>query len=227
MRFKDVFSIIGPSMIGPSSSHTAGAVRLGRCARQAFGTPPSFVEIRLYGSFAHTYRGHGTDLALVAGLLDLETDDVRIRRSFELAAQSDLRFAVIPMKRPANHPNTAQLQLYGADRMLMLTGCSIGGGTIRIVAIDRFSVAFAADSLTLLIWHRDRQGMIAAISAVAHAFGVNISRMEVSRIGRHAEALTVMACDGQVDLMMIEQLRHLPDVSAVRLLDLISKEARL
>ncbi|MDF2837657.1 MAG: sdaAB [Paenibacillus sp.] len=226
MRFKDVFSIIGPSMIGPSSSHTAGAVRLGRCARQALGTMPAEADIRFYGSFADTYVGHGTDLAIVAGILDLDTDDARIRQSIKLAGKQGIDVRFIPMTRPAAHPNTASITLRGEGKSIVMTGCSIGGGNIEIMNINGFDVKFTAVYPTLLIYHKDRPGMVAEISDIARQAGINISYMEVDRKMRNGEVLTVIESDERLHPDAKQRIEELADVSEVSLIDLMSKEVK-
>lgn len=223
MRFKDVFSIIGPSMIGPSSSHTAGAVRLGRCARQAFGRMPEEADVRFYGSFADTYLGHGTDLAIAAGLLDYDTDDERIRNAIRIAAEAGLSIRFRPERRPVPHPNTATIQLTGGGRTLRLTGCSIGGGNIEVVGVNGFDVKFTAAYPVLLIYHRDRPGMLAEMTDIARRTGINISYMEVDRRGRNGEALTVIESDEPFQPDAIRRLAELPDVNEVSVIDLTVK----
>ena len=226
MRFKDVFSIIGPSMIGPSSSHTAGAVRLGRCARQALGVMPTDAEIRFYGSFADTYVGHGTDLAITAGLLDLDTDDVRIRQSIKLAEQLGMSIRFVPMTRPSAHPNTVTMLLRSGDRSITMTGCSIGGGSIEITHVNGFEIKFTAVYPTILIYHKDRPGMVAEISDIARQEGINISYMEVDRKMRNGEALTVIESDERLHPDAKRRLEELADVTEVCMIDLMSKEAK-
>lgn len=226
MRFKDVFSIIGPSMIGPSSSHTAGAVRLGRCARQALGVIPAEAEIRFYGSFADTYVGHGTDLAITAGILDLDTDDARIRQSIKLAGKQGIDVRFMPMKKPAAHPNTASITLRVDGKSIVMTGCSIGGGNIEILNVNGFEVKFTAVYPTLLIYHKDRPGMVAEISDIARQAGINISYMEVDRKMRNGEALTVIESDERLNPDAKRRLEELSDVSEVSLIDLMSKEGK-
>ncbi|MDQ6421736.1 L-serine ammonia-lyase, iron-sulfur-dependent subunit beta [Paenibacillus sp. LHD-117] len=226
MRFKDVFSIIGPSMIGPSSSHTAGAVRLGICARQALGDMPTHAEIRFFGSFADTYAGHGTDLAIAAGLLDLETDDPRIRHSIMLAEQLGMSIKFVPMTRPSAHPNTAAMLLRKDERSVSMTGCSIGGGNIEIIGVNGFDVKFTAVYPTILIYHRDRPGMVAEISDIARQAGINISYMEVDRKTRNGEALTVIESDERFDPEAARRLESLADVKEVSIIDLSRKETR-
>ncbi len=224
MRFKDVFSIIGPSMIGPSSSHTAGAVRIGRVARQALGEPPLEAELRLYGSFAQTYRGHGTDLALIAGLLDYSTDDVRIPEAFAHAAQAGLQFRFCAETKPESHPNTAVLRLRGRADEIRAKGRSIGGGNIEIVGIDGFDVKFALNQPTLLLFHEDRAGMIAEIAGVLKESRVNIGRMQVDRESRNGAALAVIECDRLPGSRELMRIGALPGVRKARLIDLAEKE---
>lgn len=223
MRFKDVFAIIGPSMIGPSSSHTAGAVRLGRCARQALSGVPEEAVIRFFGSFADTYLGHGTDLAIVAGLLDYDTDDARIRQSIHLARSQGMALSFRSETKPAPHPNTVTLVLKCGDRTLTMTGCSIGGGNIEIVGVNGFDVKFTAIYPTLLIYHRDRPGILAEITDIAKLAGINISYMEVDRKARNGEALTVIESDEPFKADAVGRLEALIDVMGVSMIDLAGK----
>lgn len=224
MRFKDVFSIIGPSMIGPSSSHTAGAVRLGKTARQVLGGLPEQAEIVLYGSFATTYRGHGTDLALVAGLLGFDTDDARIKSALAIAEASGLDVAFKASKLPSAHPNTATMRLKGNGRAAAVTGCSIGGGNIEIVSIDQFDVKFTASYPTLLIFHDDRPGIIAEITDVLKQAHANIGYMEVDRKSRNGDALTVIESDEPLAPNCIGRIEGLSNVRRVCVIDLAAGE---
>jgi len=224
MRFKDVFSIIGPSMIGPSSSHTAGAVRLGKTARQVLGGLPEQAEIVLYGSFATTYRGHGTDLALVAGLLGFDTDDARIKSALAIAEASGLSVVFKASKLPSAHPNTATMRLRGNGRSAAVTGCSIGGGNIEIVSIDQFDVKFTASYPTLLIFHDDRPGIIAEITDVLKQAHANIGYMEVDRKSRNGDALTVIESDEPLAPNCIGRIEGLSNVRRVCVIDLAAGE---
>jgi L-serine dehydratase len=220
MRFKDVFSIIGPAMVGPSSSHTAGAVRLGRVARRLLGGRPERVRIELFGSFADTYRGHGTDLALVGGLLDYDTDDLGIRTSLAEASRSGMEVLFAAAAVPAVHPNTAKLEVTGNGRSFLVTGASIGGGNIEIFSVNDFDVRFSASLPTLLVFHADRSGMIAELSKRLSEAGVNIARMGVDRKNRSGEALSVFETDGSVSYSLLGLLKELPNVREVILIDL-------
>lgn len=219
MRFKDVFSIIGPAMIGPSSSHTAGAVRLGQVARALLGEAPERAEITFYGSFADTYRGHGTDLAAVAGLLGWATDDPRLPQSLESAASGGLAVTFRTASQAVAHPNTADFQLVGGGRTAQLRGASIGGGNVRIDAVNGFEVTFSGDYPTLLIFHADREGAIAELTGSLSEAGVNIGWMELDRKGRRGEALTVIEADGPLPAALPDRLRTIRDVRQVTVIE--------
>lgn len=223
MRFKDVFSIIGPSMIGPSSSHTAGAVRLGRVARQLLGEQPKKVEITLYGSFADTYRGHGTDLALIGGLLDYETDDPRIPIAAEEAEALGVEIAFLTSKDKADHPNTVRFILTSDTRELSMTGASIGGGNVEIVNVNQFDVKFTAVYPTLVISHHDRPGMIADITALLGRSQINIGFMDLDRKGRDREAMTVIETDVSIPDSLIEELKNLSMIHEIKKVDLAER----
>ncbi|OPH51972.1 L-serine dehydratase, iron-sulfur-dependent subunit beta [Paenibacillus ferrarius] len=220
MRFKDVFSIIGPSMIGPSSSHTAGAVRLGRVARQLLGEQPTKAEITLFGSFADTYKGHGTDLALVGGLLDFETDDPRIPTAAEEAETLGVEIAFLTSKDKADHPNTVQFALSSGTREVTMTGASIGGGNVEIVNVNDFDVKFTAVYPTLVISHHDRPGMIADITTLLGRNQINIGFMDLDRKGRDREAMTVIETDADIPDSLIEELMNLSMITNIRKVDL-------
>jgi L-serine dehydratase, iron-sulfur-dependent, beta subunit len=225
MRFKDVFSIIGPAMVGPSSSHTAGAARIGRAARRLFGELPARADISLFGSFAATYRGHGTDTALVGGLLDMRTDDPRLPDAFRHAEECGLHIDIQPGKGLYPHPNTAELKLASADgsRERSVLGTSIGGGNIEIVRIDGFNVKLTALYPTLVLLHRDEPGFIADTTRLLASEGINIGHMSVDRKSRRGAAMTVLELDGAADVnsaSIIETLGSHADIREVRWLDL-------
>lgn len=213
--FRHSFDIIGPVMIGPSSSHTAGAARIGRIARSLFGLQPEIAEITLYGSFAKTYRGHGTDVALVAGLLDFETHDARIPRSLHIAQEVGMNVQFRLGKNPDYHPNTVRIQLKAGEKTFSLLGCSIGGGAVEILEIDGFQVKVTASYPTLVIPHSDRFGVVAAVTAILTKYQLNISMMEVSRRGRGADALMVISTDEQPPAAALEEIAQLDAVQKV------------
>lgn len=224
MRFKDVFSIIGPSMIGPSSSHTAGAVRLGRIARQIAGGLPEEADIYFYGSFADTYRGHGTDLAIAAGLLDCDTDDQRIREALRLASEAGINIRFYKEQAMGVHPNTAKMVLKRDNRTVTVTGCSIGGGNVEILNVNHFEVKFTAVYPTMLIFHADRPGMIAEMTEIVKDGKMNIGYMEVDRKSRNGDVLTVIESDEAIPGPVIERIESLPNVQRVCVIDLTNRE---
>ena len=207
-------------MIGPSSSHTAGAARLGRVARQLLGEAPKRADIVFYGSFADTYKGHGTDLAVVGGLMDWATDDPRIADSLRLAEEAGMAVSIRTGKLAAVHPNTVLIDFSGAERKCRLMGASIGGGNIEVHSVDDFDVKFTAVYPTLLVYHRDRPGMLAELTAVLSGAGINIGYMDVDRKGRNKDALTVIEADAPIDAQLAARVAAISDVSDVRVVDL-------
>lgn len=209
-------------MIGPSSSHTAGAVRLGRTARQLLGHAivPIHAEITLYGSFAHTYRGHGTDLALIAGLLNYHTDDLRIRDAFRFASEAGMKFEFRTGRLLNAHPNTVRIVVRSHQEELQLIGCSVGGGNIELTNIQQFDVKFTAMHPTLIIFHHDQAGFLAQVTELITEANNNIGFMEVDRKARGGDALTVIELDERIHPALIGQIEDLPKVQSVRHIDL-------
>ncbi|MDF9840972.1 MULTISPECIES: L-serine ammonia-lyase, iron-sulfur-dependent subunit beta [unclassified Paenibacillus] len=222
MRFKDVFSIIGPAMVGPSSSHTAGAARIGRAARQVLGEMPREAEVIFFGSFAATYQGHGTDRAIIGGLLDFATDDHRLPDSVELAAEAGMDICFRQGTGLFPHPNTVRLRLVGRDTgiELTLTGISIGGGNIEIVDIDGFGVKLTGMYPTVLINHMDYLGVLASVTDVMRRGQFNIGHMSLDRKNRSGAALTVLELDEPATAELLQELQALTAVKSVRLVDL-------
>lgn len=213
---RSLFDIAGPIMIGPSSSHTAGAVRLGAMARVILGEPPARAEIRLHGSFAQTCRGHGTDKAIVAGLLGFAPDDERIKNALDLAADFGLEFTFSTVELPDVHPNTAVLALTGASgRRREVTGASVGGGNILITRIDGYPVKVTGQYHTLITIHDDKPGVIAVVTHKLAQEGVNIAFMQVSRSERGAEALMVIEADEPIPEEAVPLIRAVPAMKAV------------
>jgi L-serine dehydratase len=222
MRFKDVFSIIGPAMVGPSSSHTAGAARIGRAARQVLGELPREAEVTFFGSFAATYQGHGTDRAIAGGLLDFSTDDHRLPDSLELAAEAGMEISFRQGTGLFPHPNTVRLHLTGEEtgNELTLTGISIGGGNIEIVDIDGFGVKLTGMYPTILIHHMDYLGVLASVTDVMRSGQFNIGHMSLDRKNRSGAALTVLELDEPATPDLLHDLESLPAVKSVKLVDL-------
>lgn len=213
---RSLFDIAGPIMIGPSSSHTAGAVRLGAMARVILGEPPVRAAIKLHGSFAQTYRGHGTDKAVIAGLLGFAPDDGRIKNALDLAAGHGLEFTFSTVELPDVHPNTAVLALTGASgRRREVTGASVGGGNILITRIDGYPVRVTGQYHTLITIHDDKPGVIAQVTHKLAQEGVNIAFMQVSRSERGAEALMVIEADEPIPEEAVPLIRVVPAMKAV------------
>lgn len=212
----DIFDILGPVMVGPSSSHTAGAVRIGRMARVLLGEKPVKADIGLYGSFAETGQGHGTDKALIAGLLGLMPDDLDIPRSFELAGEQGLDFAFHPARLREAHPNTAVLAVNGAGgKRLHLQAASTGGGRIRVDELNGVAVSFTGESNTLIIRHKDIHGRVADITRTLSDADINIATMDLCRDRRGGDALTVIEVDHAVPTGVRQALSALKGILAV------------
>jgi L-serine dehydratase len=191
-----VFDIIGPRMVGPSSSHTAGALRLGLLARSLLGRTPERARIGLHGSFATTYRGHGTDRAVVAGLLGMAPDDQRIPRSLEVAREAGLEVEFEPVDLgPEAHPNTLRFELEADDQRATLTGISVGGGAVQVRDVNGRAVELTGEYDTLLIVARDIPGTTATVTRLLAEAGVNIAFLEVSREKRGREATMIIQAD--------------------------------
>ena len=206
----DIFDILGPIMIGPSSSHTAGAVRIGRMARTLLGEKPVKADIGLYGSFAETGKGHGTDRALVAGLLGMRPDDLRIPESFTVAAEEGLTFTIHPVELREAHPNTAVLTVESADgRKLELQAASTGGGRIRVDRLDGVEVSFTGIFNTLVVRHQDVAGELSRILNELSVSGVNIANMSLNRDRRGGAALTVVETDQKIPADALERIQAL------------------
>lgn len=206
----DVFNIIGPIMVGPSSSHTAGAVRIGLLTRAICADEPVEASITLHGSFAATGKGHGTDKALVAGLLGLQPDDERLPHAFELAKERGLSFTFDTAQLGDVHPNTAMLSVKTANGTARtVTGSSIGGGEVRIVEIDGYPVDLQGNLEAIVTRHTDQPGVVALVATLLAARGVNIATMRLSRNGRGAKAMMVVECDGKLPDDIETQIKNL------------------
>lgn len=218
----NVFDIIGPVMIGPSSSHTAGAVRLGQVAWEILGEQAVQAEIQLSGSFAQTYRGHGTDKALIAGIMGLHSDDERIRHSLQLARERGLQFSFREEDIPGAHPNTARIALRGIHgASAVVQGASVGGGNILVSEINGMEVSFTGQYNTLLVLHYDKPGTIAAVTNFMAESDVNIGNFQLSRPRKGGEAVMTIEVDGDISDALIQSLRGVPNVINVVLIPAI------
>jgi L-serine dehydratase len=213
-----VFDIIGPVMIGPSSSHTAGACRIGNLARAILGAEPTKAVIGLHGSFADTGKGHGTDLALVGGILGFAPDDPRIRHSLEWAGAAGLQYSIAEVDLgPEAHPNSATITLTDATgRENAITASSVGGGEVEVVSLDGVDVSFSGELPSMVVAYDDRPGMIAAVSRAVADAGVNIGQMTVRRRDRGDDALMVLEMDQMLSPEVVVAISGIPGVHFAR-----------
>jgi L-serine dehydratase len=211
-----VFDMIGPIMIGPSSSHTAGVVRIARTALKLFGQRPDEADIIFYNSFARTYEGHGSDRAIIAGLLDYATDDKRIKDSLDIAAREGLAYHFKSVgNASALHPNTIRLTLKKGDQKIEVLGESKGGGLINIAEVNGFKADFSASLHTIIITAADTKGSIAFIADVLAHDDCNIATMSVSRKGKNDVACLVIEMDSGIKAVTLDYLRSLSWVKEV------------
>ena len=212
----NVLDIIGPVMIGPSSSHTAGACRIGYISRSLLAQEPLEALIDLTGSFAKTYRGHGTDRAIVAGILGMQPDDPRLPNSLEIAREQGLRYQFRTVAMPRVHPNTAVIRLTGQDgTSVEIEAASIGGGNVLVTRLNGMESAFAGQCDTLIIPHRDTPGVIATVSQILSFSGANIGNFKLTRPAKGRLAMMTIELDNAVPQETIHALRALPNVENV------------
>lgn len=209
----DIFDILGPVMVGPSSSHTAGAVRIGNMARTLLGGEPRTARIQLHGSFAETGRGHGTDRALIAGLLGLRPDDLEIPNSFALAAERGLDFSFEAVNLRDAHPNTAVLDVADQEgRSLKMQAASIGGGRIRVDRLNEVDVQFTGAYNTLIIRSLDISGELADVTRELSRGRINIANMSLCRSKRGGAVLMVIETDQAVPPVVRTLIEEMPGV---------------
>jgi L-serine dehydratase len=203
-----LFDILGPTMVGPSSSHTAGACRLGLVARAIAGGTPERARIQLHGSFAATGEGHGTHRALVGGLIGLAPDDLRLREAYDHALQAGLEWSFEDVELGSEaHPNTALIEVERGGVVTNVRGASVGGGRIEVTEVDGFPVDLGGDYHTLVLLAHDEPGTIAAVAGTLAGHGVNLATMRVDRTGRHKDALMTIECDEPIDDSVLAAVR--------------------
>jgi L-serine dehydratase len=224
MQGGSLFDIVGPVMVGPSSSHTAGAVRLANLARMLAGQPVQEVEFILYNSFAQTYQGHGTDRGLVAGILGCAVDDDRIRDAFSLAGQKGLRYKITPYLGANNYsPNTVVFRMKLQDgQPLSIVGHSVGGGKVYVSKIDDQNVSLRGDTPTLILFYKDQPGMIWQVTKVLAERRINIATLTCNRNHRGEQAFMIITLDSMPEPADVEEIRQIADIDTVRCIDKIS-----
>lgn len=216
----NIFDMMGPVMIGPSSSHTAGAARIGNMGRTLLGEEVARADIGLHGSFAETGFGHGTDRALLAGLLGMKPDDLRIPNAYEEANRAGMAYSFRTVELRDAHPNTALLELTGkSGKKLTLQASSVGGGAIVVNKIDGIDVNFTGDFNTLIVRNQDESGSVAAITSILSQVHINVANMSVNRHRRGGDALMVIETDQHIKPRQVEFLSELPGILSVTYYD--------
>lgn len=216
----NIFDMMGPVMVGPSSSHTAGAARIGNMGRTLLGEEVTRADIGLHGSFAETGFGHGTDRALLAGLLGMKPDDLRIPNAYEEANRAGMAYSFRTVELRDAHPNTALLELTGkSGKQLTLQASSIGGGAIVVNKIDGIDVNFTGDFNTLIVRNQDESGSVAAITSILSQVHINVANMSVNRHRRGGDALMVIETDQHIKPRQVEFLSELPGILSVTYYD--------
>ena len=209
----DLFDLIGPVMVGPSSSHTAGAARIGLTARMLLGEAVTHADVSFHGSFAMTYQGHGTDRAIVGGLMGMAVDDLRLRDSLDIAREQGMNVVFRRVTIRGAHPNTVRLDLTGVTgKRLTMEAASVGGGNIEICRLDGMHVSFTGAENTLIVHHTDMPGVIARVTGAVAQCGINIAAMQVFRLAAGAEAIMVLELDGALDEEQLRQFQEIKDV---------------
>lgn len=220
-----IFNVLGPVMIGPSSSHTAGAAKLSKAARAIAGKPFYRVSFGLHGSFAKTYKGHGTDVALVAGALGLKENDDRLEKAFELAHEAGLAYDFYEVELENMHENTVVMTFYLEDGgKTEIIGASTGGGEILIKRIDGFATELRMNSSTLLICQEDKVGIISEISRVLAKHQINIGVMTVNRSSRGGTAYCTIETDSHLTEEVVAALREVPNIISVKAINVVMEE---
>ncbi|MFA9379753.1 MAG: L-serine ammonia-lyase, iron-sulfur-dependent subunit beta [Acetanaerobacterium sp.] len=216
----NIFDIIGPAMIGPSSSHTAGAARAGKAARQLLDSVPSKADITLYGSFAHTYFGHGTDRAIIGGILGFDPADKRLTASLDYAEEQGLDYSFHTDFSDKYHPNTAKIMLADdSGGQLTAVVSSVGGGAIRIVEINGLEVLLSAEYYTTVIFNADKAGVVADMSGVLAENNINIAFMRLFRREKDEQAIMAVETDQLVSHVALARLRKLSYVQKVMMIE--------
>ena len=218
-----LFDILGPHMVGPSSSHTAGACRLGLLARAILGGTPQRAQIQLHGSFAATGEGHGTQRAIVGGLAGLAPDDLRLRQAYDEGAAAGMEWSFEPIDLGDDaHPNTAVFRVERDAETVQLRGASLGGGRVEVTEIDGFPVSLGGDYHTLVLLAHDEPGTIAAVATVLAGHHINLATMRVDRTGRHKDALMTIEADEPVGEATLGAIRSFPWLRWARAIPKIS-----
>src|SRR5437763_17059670 len=220
-RHVSILDVMGPVMVGPSSSHTAGTARLGRVAHEILDEDPVKVRFYLHPPLSATYRGHGSDFALVGGGIGLNVDDPRIPEAIRIAEQMDVKIEFAEEDQGDVHPNTVRIEIKGKTREVEIVGSSIGGGVIEVFKINGFQTRFKGDSPSLLLFYRDRPGMISEVTQIIAEEGINIASLSCSRKQRGKDAFMQIDVDSPMSNAALQRIRDTADVEEARYLDRI------
>src|SRR5437588_6825092 len=215
-RKVSILDVMGPVMVGPSSSHTAGTARLGRVAREILDEDPVDVKFILHPPLAATYRGHGSDFALVGGSIGLNVDDPRIPEAIRIAEQMGVEVTFSEEDLGDVHPNTVRIEIAGKTRQAEIAGSSIGGGVIEVFKINGFQTRFKGDSPTLLLFYRDRPGMISEVTQIIAEEAINIASLYCSRKQRGKDAFMEIDVDSPISKSALDRINALPDMAEAK-----------
>ena len=216
MKQSSLFDAIAPIMIGPSSSHTAGAVRLGLLAKNIYDNPIKKVTFTLYNSYAKTGFGHGTDKGLLAGVLGFRVDDVRIKNVFDLPEAKEIEYEFEYREDFNRHPNSVDFWFEDTKQDMHISGDSVGAGNVRITKINDFSVNLAGDYNSLILSYKDMAGMISKVTGIIQTHQINIATLICERSAKGEDASMCICLDGELDYSVIEKIKHIPDIYFVR-----------
>jgi len=219
----NAFDIVGPVMVGPSSSHTSGAVKLGLFANKLLGGIPDTAKVYLYGSYAEVYAGHGTDLSLIAGLLGIKSDSEKVVHAFEEAKKIGLKYEIIPVNGESDcHPNTAKFILTKNNKSLEVTGVSIGAGKIQITEINDMHInSLTGGHNTLIILNKDVPGVLMNITELINTNHINIATMDTTRNHKGGEAMTIITLDEAIPNKIIKQIENISNILWAKMLPAI------
>ncbi len=222
MKNISLFDIVGPIMVGPSSSHTAGAVRIGLMARKIYGQEPKKIKITLYNSFSKTAHGHGTDKGLLGGIMGFDVDDTRIKDSINIAQSKNIQFEFEYKDNSEKHPNAAVIEFLEPDK-LKVCGNSVGAGEIEIVQINEFKISLAGDLPSLVMVYRDQPGIISKVTNYLQGEGVNIATLQCVRTAKGEDASMTICLDAKIPDSICEKIKRLPDMYFVTSVEALKK----
>lgn len=212
--------ILGPIMIGPSSSHTAGAAKLALIAKHINNKTFSKVVFHLHGSFSKTYKGHGTDKALIGGVLGFSPDDIRLRNAYVFAEKENIELAFVETDLDGYHSNSVMIEFFNTDETInRIIGSSLGGGDIIIKSINDFNVNFKGEYPTMIVKHLDKKGVLSLITTILATRDINIAAMEVARTSKNKNASIIIECDDAINDNILALIKNVPNVISVKYID--------